>query len=126
MPASAGVVFCDLQPQAAADAEAWRLGAERHETPHRIGAVGLHEVVPEADPQVRVVLQERAQQIRFIPRHPQLEPLPRVFERVGHIVEVHQHAGFEARQELEQDVIDVAAGLGDVEESTNNMSESDS
>jgi len=56
--------------------------------------------------------QERLQQVLLRPRQPHVhDPLARVLVREEDVVEVHDHADRQARHALQQQVIDVAAGL---------------
>ena len=55
------------------------------------------------------------QQVLLAPEEPELlRPLPRVLVRDEDVVHVHDHARLQARQDLQHDVVDVAAELHDV------------
>lgn len=60
-----------------------------------------------------VELQGGPQHILFIPRPPTQHPLSWILERVEDIVNVNVDAGIERREDIEEQVVDVAACLAD-------------
>ena len=61
-----------------------------------------------------VVLEKRPQQIDLIPTPALQNPIFRVLERVEDVMEVHVHARCKARQDLENNYVDVASNFGNV------------
>ena len=73
------------------------------------------QAIPEHHLECRIIRQEGAQSIDFVPRSIVLEqPLPWILERVLYVVKMYQHALVEAGQDGKQLVVHIAGGLEDV------------
>src|SRR5262249_17940359 len=74
----------------------------------------LDETVGQLNREGVVVLQERMQQIGFIPRAALIDPRFRIFERMKNVVEVDDHPRNQPWKNVEEDIVHIAAGLRDV------------
>ena len=75
---------------------------------------GAQVVVKEHDTELVVVLKESSKQIVLVPCNTLGDPLRWVFKRKKDIVDVDSYTRAETRENLEEEVIDVATQLGDV------------
>ena len=74
-----------------------------------------HEVIrKQLDYKILVMRQEGTKQIRLIPGPTLKDPLPRVFEGIEDVVEMHVDAAFKNRQDVKKNIIQIAAGFGDM------------
>ena len=74
--------------------------------------MGMQETREEDDFEAVIKFQESPQNIRLIPGKALSYPIGRIFKRPEDIVEVNQDTGFQCRQNLKYDPVDVASQFG--------------
>ena len=104
---------CELRlPQP--DTAARVLQTQRHMLRKELPVEVLQECIEANDPELRVVLQECAQNISFIPRPALINPRARIFKWIEDVVDVDVDARRERRKDFEKDSVHIAAGLTDM------------
>ena len=64
--------------------------------------------------EIGVVLQERPQHVGFVPCSSLINPFPRIFKWVHDVVHVNIHSRLKRRQQIEEEMIDIAVDLCNV------------
>ena len=76
--------------------------------------VPLHKSIHENNAECSVVLEKRSQHVGFIPSPPFVDPLLWVLKRVKNVMEVDMDSRRKARQNFEEDAVDIAVDLADM------------